>query len=158
MSYVVASKMQKARKLIEKLRTLGYIVFEPSSIDDAKYVGELHQQVKAKKGTITRDELSRPARIAGDHTVDLDYKLIEQSDMVVVRYPSVERKYIVEKDSVIPAIYVLLSAGVIREMVKGNRDGKKVLAVWPKGRTESLLQIPVPKTVCKGTRIAGLHE
>lgn len=106
-------------------------VFDPGSIDDAKYVGELHGQVKAKKTTITTEELSIIARIAGDHTVDLDYRLIEQSDMAVVRYPSVQySKYIVEEDSVIPAIYVPLSAGVICEMVKANRDGKKVLAVW----------------------------
>ena len=73
----------------------------------------------------------RIARIAGDHTVDLDYRIIEQSDMVVVRYPSVQySKYIVEKDVALPAIYVPLSAGVICEMVKGYRDGKKVLAAW----------------------------
>jgi adenylate kinase len=131
MSYVTPRELEKAKQLIEKLRKLGYVVFDPSSIDDAKYVGELHKQVKARVGTITKDELSRIARTAGDHTVDLDYRLIEQSDVVVVRYPSVEyKKYIVEKDSIAPAIYVPLSAGVVCEMEKGNRDGKEVVAVW----------------------------
>jgi hypothetical protein len=135
MSYVSSQQMNNAKKLIKKLRTMGYIVFDPASIDDAKYVSKLHEQLKAKKGIITKQELSIIARIVGDHTVDLDHKLIEQSDMVVVRYPSVEySKYIVEKDRVAPAIYVPLSAGVICEMVKGCKEGKKVFAVWlPKG-------------------------
>ncbi|MBA7479056.1 hypothetical protein ES707_14487 [subsurface metagenome] len=131
MSYVSDSEMKNAKKLIRKLRSMGYVVFDPDSIDDAKYVGELHNQQKTKKISITRQELSHVARIVGDHTVDLDYQLIEQSDMVVVRYPSVEyRRYIVEKDKTIPAIHVPLSAGVICEMVKGNYIGKKVFAVW----------------------------
>ena len=131
MSYVTTQEMRKAKKLIRKLRSMGYIVFDPDSIDDAKFVGELHEQLRAKKVGITKQELSRIARIVGDHTVDLDYRLIEQSHMVVVRHPSVEyKKYIVEKDNVVPAIYVPLSTGVVCEMVKGSDTGKKVFAIW----------------------------
>ena len=41
MSYVAAGQMNKAKNLIFKLRDMGYIVFDPGSIDDAKYVGAL---------------------------------------------------------------------------------------------------------------------
>jgi len=135
MSYVSDREMNNARKLIKKLRGMGYIIFDPGSIDDAQYVSELHGQLKVKKGIVTKQELPHVARVVGEHTVDVDHKLIEQSDMVVVRYPSVEyNKFIVEKDKVAPAIYVPLSAGVICEMVKGYSAGKKVFAVWlPKG-------------------------
>lgn len=132
MSYVTAKEMNKAKKLIEKLRVMGYVVFNPDSIDDAKYISEIYKQLGAKGGIIrTKQELAQLARVVGDHTVDLDYKLIDQSDMVVVRYPSVEYKeYLVEKDKVAPAMYVPLSAGVICEMVRGNDQQKKVFAVW----------------------------
>lgn len=110
---------------------MGYVVFDPASIDDAKHVGELHEKLRSKTGTITERELFRIAEVVGDHTVDLDYRLIEQSNMVVVRYPSVEyKKFIEEKDKVAPAIYVPLSAGVICEMVWGHNKGKKVFAAW----------------------------
>jgi hypothetical protein len=132
MSHVTAREMSKAKKLIRKLRNMEYIVFDPDSIEDAKYIGELDKQLRAETGPIrTRDELSNIAKIVGEHTVGLDYQLINQSDMVVVRYPSVEyQKYIVEKDKVTPAMYVPLSAGVICEMVRGHYSQKKVFAVW----------------------------
>lgn len=132
MSYVSPHEMNKAKKLIGKLRAMGYVVFDPDSIDDAKYIGELGEQLRAKQGMKrARQQLSPIATMVGDHTVALDYKLIEQSDMVVVRYPSVEyKKYIVEKDKVAPAMYIPLSAGVICEMVRGKDKQKKVFAVW----------------------------
>lgn len=132
MSYVSPREMNRAKKLIKRLRDMGYIAFDPDSIDDAKYVGELGKRLKAKDSTIrTKQELSYIARVVGDHTVDLDYTLIQQSDMVVARYPSVEYNvFIVEKDKVRPAMYVPLSAGVVCEMVRGNDERKKVFAVW----------------------------
>jgi hypothetical protein len=134
MSHVNPEEMNKARKLIKKLRKIGYVVFDPDSIDDAKYVGELNKQLKAKKirSTIrSKGELSQISKMIGELTVALDYKLIEQSDIVVVRYPSVEyQKYIVEEDKTTPAMYVPLSAGVICEMARGNDRQKKVYAAW----------------------------
>lgn len=132
MSHVSSRQMSMASKLIRKLRSIGYVVFDPGSIDDPKYISELDKQLKAGVGTIhSEQELSQIAKVVGELTVTLDYKLIEQSDMVVVRYPSVEyQKYIVEDDKFAPAIYVPLSTGVVCEMVKGNNTLKKVFAVW----------------------------
>ena len=48
-----------------------------------------------------------------DQTVARDYKLVKQSDLVVVYYPT-----------------TVLSAGVICEMIYGMTNGKRVLAVW----------------------------
>jgi hypothetical protein len=132
MSYVSSTEMNKAKKLIKKLRDNRYVVFDPDSIDDAKYIGELGRLMRIKSGVVsTKKELSNIARIVGNHTVDLDYRLIQQSDMVVARYPSVEYKeYIIEKNKISPAMYVPLSAGVICEMVRGNEQSKRVYAVW----------------------------
>ena len=48
-----------------------------------------------------------------DQTVARDYKLIKQSDFVVVYYPT-----------------TVLSAGVISEMIYAVANGKQVFAVW----------------------------
>ena len=48
-----------------------------------------------------------------DQTVARDYKLIKQSDLVVVYYPT-----------------TVLSAGVISEMIYAVANGKQVFAVW----------------------------
>lgn len=130
MSHVSSLEMKRAKKLIGKLRNLNYIVFDPGSIDDTRYIGELYEKLK-QDDLIARNELSHVASMVGNHTVELDYKLIEQSDMVVVRYPSVQYgKYIGEGDKAVPSVYIPLSAGVICEMVKGFRDGKEVIAAW----------------------------
>jgi hypothetical protein len=131
MSYVSIKEMNKAKELIKELRRMGYVVFDPDSIDDAKYIGELNRLSRQGKEITTNENLLSLAMMVGNHTVDLDYRLIDQSDMVVVRYPSVKYKnYIAEQDKTIPAFYVPLSAGVICEMARGNDKGKKVFAVW----------------------------
>jgi len=132
MSHVTEEEMARAAALINRLRELGYVVFDPGTIDDAKYMSQLHKQTtKEGNGSLPSQEMIRVANMVGEHTVDLDYRLVEQSDLVVVRYPSVKyEKYFTEKDSLVPGVYVPLSAGVICEMVKGYQKGKKVYAVW----------------------------
>ena len=45
MSHVSASEMKRAKRLINKLRDLHYTVFDPGSMDDAKFIGELYKRV-----------------------------------------------------------------------------------------------------------------
>lgn len=121
MSHVHRQQIEAARKLIAKLRETGYVVFDPGSIDDAKYVDEL---LAADPGNATYQTVGKDV---DDQTVKLDYSLIEQSDLLIARYP-VEKlsKYENHADR----MYIPLSAGVICEMVHGHTEGKRVYAVW----------------------------
>lgn len=121
MSHVHEQQMEAARKLIAKLREAGYIVFDPGSIDDAKYVDML---LDADPGNPIYQTVGKDV---DDQTVKLDYSLIGQSDLVIARYP-VEKlsKYKNHADR----MYIPLSAGVICEMVHGHTEGKRVYAVW----------------------------
>lgn len=134
MSYVSETQMKGARRLAGRLRRKGYVVFDPGSVDDAHYVGQLRTARVRKEGPgsrYTRQQLSDLARDVGDQTVKFDYILIDQSSLVIVRYPSVTyAKYIPQVGKVIPDIYIPLSAGVICEMVHGFRGGKRVYALW----------------------------
>ena len=62
-----------------------------------------------------------------DQTVKIDYLLIDQSDMVVVRYPE-EKLPGYENRS--DGLYIPLSVGVICEMVHGHYSGKRIYALW----------------------------
>ena len=133
MSHVSKRQRDAAIELIAELRRIGCVVFDPSSVDDAGYVDQLAGQGIDKQvvTTNTGDELRSLARDVGDQTVGLDYLLIDQSDLVVVYYPSVTyERYIKERGRVVAEMYVPLSAGVICEMVHGHYQGKKVYAVW----------------------------
>jgi len=133
MSHVSKRQRDAASELISELRRRGYVVFDPGSIDDAGYVDQLLSQRTDKEPATgnTKDELGSLADNVGDQTVKLDYLLIDQSDLVVVYYPSVTyEKYIKERGKVVASMYVPLSAGVICEMVHGHYEGKKVYAVW----------------------------
>ena len=134
MSYVSRTQMERAAALAEQLREEGYVVFDPGSIDDAQFVGSLGREMEAGEGEgaeYSADELANLAADVGDHTAKMDYVLIKQSHCVVIRYPSVRyRRYMRESGTVVPAMYVPLSAGVVCEMVHGDREGKRVYALW----------------------------
>jgi adenylate kinase len=121
MSHVTREQMKEAELLIAELRNRGYIVFDPGSIDDAKYVDEL---IQTEPGNPLYVALGKDV---DDQTVKLDYSLIAQSNLVVVRYPAVELS---QARNHADRMYVPLSAGVICEMVRGHSEGKRVYAVW----------------------------
>jgi adenylate kinase len=121
MSFVNNEEMKKAVKLINKLREMGFVVFDPASIDDVKYVDRLLK--KSPKNSLYKDL----AENVDDQTVKLDYILIEQSNIVVSRYPA--GKFL-GYESHSDGMYIPLSAGVICEMVHGFSNGKRVYAVW----------------------------
>lgn len=134
MSYVSRNQKTAASKLVSELRRMGFIVFNPGSIDDAGYVDQLAEQRMRDEYVASapaEKQLHSLVKAVGDQTVKLDYLLIDQSDLVVVYYPSVAfEKYLRESDKVVTSMYVPLSAGVICEIVHGHRGGKKVCAVW----------------------------
>jgi len=134
MSHVSKRQRDAASELITELRRRGYVVFDPSSVDDAEYVGQLASRgIRDRQAGMPyrEDEIRNLAEDVGNQTVKLDYLLIDQSDLVVVYYPSVTyERYIKERDEVAASMYVPLSAGVICEMVHGHYEGKKVYAVW----------------------------
>lgn len=134
MSHVSKRQKNAARELIIELRREGYVVFDPGSVDDAGYVDQLATQRMRDRqvaSTHFEEELRSLADDVGDQTVKLDYLLIDQSDMVVVYYPSITyEKYIKEQGKVVASMYVPLSAGVICEMVHGYHGGQRVYPVW----------------------------
>lgn len=117
MSY--SGERNEATKLISILREMGYIVFDPASIDDVKYVEELVRSNPEVYGSL--------AEKVDDQTVKIDYLIIDQSDMVVVRYP---QEKIPSYENRSDGMYIPLSVGVICEMVHGHYGGKRVYAVW----------------------------
>lgn len=120
MSYVRAQQLE-ARKLIDKLRERGYIVFDPGSIDDAKYVDKL---LAGDPDNPVYQDLGKDV---DDQTVKLDYSLVEQSQLLIARYPAGK---LLSYKSHLDRMYIPLSAGVICEMVHGHSEGKRVYAVW----------------------------
>lgn len=117
MSY--SGEKDKAKKLIRRLRGMGYIVFDPASVEDVKYVEQL---VNSKP-----EMYQGLAENVDDQTVKIDYLLIDQSDMVVVRYP---QETIPGYESRSDGMYIPLSVGVVCEMVHGHYSGKRVYAIW----------------------------
>ena len=77
--------------------------------------GEAPPDTDASTGRSTAEATFAPAEMQymADQTVARDYKLIKQSDFVVVYYPT-----------------TVLSAGVISEMIYAVANGKQVFAVW----------------------------
>jgi len=134
MSHVSQTEMEAAKKLIADLRAMDYIVFDPGSIDDAQFLGQLAEERTRGEGlakNYSDTELRNLSEDVGDHTVKLDYGLIDQSDTVLVRYPSVGYvRYMREANQAVPAMYVPLSAGVICEMVRGHQSAKRVYSLW----------------------------
>jgi len=77
MSFVDAQQIEEAKKLIKDLREAGYIVFDPGSVDDAKYVDEL---IASDSGNTEYQDLGKRV---DDQTVKQDYLLIEQSELLI---------------------------------------------------------------------------
>lgn len=121
MSFVSEKEKRKAVELIKGLRKMGFVVFDPASIDDVKHVDSL---LKSDPRSKLFQDL---AENVDDQTVKLDYIMIEQSNIVVSRYPAME---LPAPESHSDGVYIPLSAGVICEMVHGFNLGKRVYAVW----------------------------
>ncbi len=84
-----------------------FVAFDPMAIKDPQTPQPAADA--PTEATFTPAE----AQYMADQTVARDYKLIKQSDFVVVYYPT-----------------TVLSAGVISEMIYAVANGKQVFAVW----------------------------
>ena len=119
------AKMRAKNRFRDELRKRGIIVFDPGDIEEIELIGQaeaakregkdsLTVRTEGLKAKISVSEIEEAKEDIIDQTVDRDYKLIDQSDMVIVYYP-------------IP----VLSAGVLCEMVYGFTNNKKVYAFFP---------------------------
>lgn len=107
------------KKVINELRDRGYIVFDPYCITDLPFARAQTELTPRERRALIRE--------VGAQIVTRDYHLIDQSDLVVVYYPTV--KYPAVNEGV-DEEYVPLSAGVICEMVRGHSQGKEVYVIW----------------------------
>lgn len=107
-------------ELVRKLKEMGIVVFDPSSVEDMVLVEELERsegdevRVPSSSVTIPRSEVEEARQYIIEQTVVRDYRLIDQSDMVIVFYPVKE-----------------LSAGVLSEMIYAYTHQKDVYAIFP---------------------------
>jgi len=118
-----------------------FITFDPGDVDEklllekaiaASRAGEDFVETESSDGDRARRTLRVPVRevldIAGDIDGQIymrDFKLIDQSDMIV--------SYIPELESGLPG----LSSGVERELQHAFEHGKEVYVVWKPGRSPS---------------------
>lgn len=110
-------------RLKKELRDSGIIVFDPITIDEAQLIGLAEE--KREEGFIEVSSQGEPIRIPVseievarvdilDQIVARDYKLIDQSDMIIVFYPT-----------------TAISPGVLNEIHYGFTHNKDVYAVFP---------------------------
>ena len=134
MSYVSDQQRNDAVTLIGDLRGSGYVVFDPGTLEDIKQVDDLLDERKNGQGLLARasdEEIASLFRAVGDHTVKRDFRLIDQSDLVVVYYPPIPYdRFDTQSKQVQADTYIPLSVGVICEIVHGHATGKRIYAVW----------------------------
>ncbi len=117
--------MMQKDKVKERLREAGIIVFDPISIEEAEIIGQVEQlkkkgekffevSVNGCKCKIPISEVEAIKEDIVDQIVVRDYKLIEQSDMIIVFYP-----------------VKTLSPGVLSEINYGFTHNKDVYAIFP---------------------------
>jgi len=108
----------------ERLRSLGFIVFDPGQIDDVSYLDHMLKAKEAgeefadfeSEGVAFKVELRGLQKIREsiyDQIVARDYQLIDQSDLLVVYYQT-----------------QVMSPGVLSEMSYGFSNNKDVLVVF----------------------------
>jgi hypothetical protein len=123
-----ASDEQRSQSLavIDELR-VHFTVVNPGVITDVEFAQKL-QSLPEDSSLRVGDLASLDGKI-GQATVNRDYQLIDQSQIVLANY-AVAINQEATTASIAADPYVPLSAGVICEMVHGDRRGKVVLAVW----------------------------
>jgi len=119
------AKLRAKNRFRDKLRKRGLVIFDPADVEEMDLIGfaetakkrgkeKITIKFNGKKGQIDVSEIDEAREDIIDQTVDRDYRLIAQSDFVIVYYP-------------VP----VLSAGVLCEMVYGFTNNKNVFAFFP---------------------------
>ncbi|MEZ0345131.1 MAG: hypothetical protein ABWK01_01080 [Infirmifilum sp.] len=109
----------------QKLKDAGIVVFDPISIEDSILIDMVHEarsagkdkvevDVDGKHGEIQVNEIMDAVGDIKDQIVVRDYQLINQSDMIIVFYPT-----------------KMLSPGVLSEIKYGYTHNKEVYAIFP---------------------------
>lgn len=109
----------------EALRRAGVVVFDPITVEDAALVGwaedalcseksEVEVEVDGQRITVSVQEIMDVRGDVIDQTVVRDYKLIDQSNVIVVFYPT-----------------TAVSPGVLNEIRYGFTHNKEVFAIFP---------------------------
>jgi hypothetical protein len=156
-SHVPAELVKDAEEFGHELDA-GLIVFNPLAIEDMKLVYALRDVLSAsfphdgarytldehimaianrmndslKTNKISQQQVVRVIEHLSHQTVARDYRLIAQSDMVIVLYnPTALVVKDPETGDDTDVQKAFLSAGVICEMVFGTANDKDVYAVWP---------------------------
>ena len=117
--------MREKNEVKEKLKKSGIVVFDPISVEEMDIVGEAEAaaregreeivfEVEGKEYSVSVREVEDAKEDIIDQVVVRDYKLINQSDIIIVYYP-------VE----------YLSAGVLSEINYGFTHNKEVYAIFP---------------------------
>ncbi|MEM1508582.1 MAG: hypothetical protein QXY49_05850 [Thermofilaceae archaeon] len=115
----------KKDEIKEALRKTGIVVFDPITIDEAVLIGlaeeawkrgseHVELNVDESKLQLSVDEISKARDDIIDQIVARDYKLIDQSDIIVVFYPTTQ-----------------VSPGVLNEIHYGYTHNKDVFAIFP---------------------------
>ncbi len=148
---VVGRALEFARQLSEH-----FVVFNPMAVEDMFLVYALRDvlagqfpansagysqdekvvevarriQVDLKDERLSKQQVMRIIDHVSNQTVARDYKLIAQSDAVIVLYLPTRLTVKNEAGEDIETEYAFLSAGVVCEMVYGFTNDKDVYAVW----------------------------
>lgn len=117
---------KKKQEFLARLRER-WVVFDPGSVTE--YDAALSSYKKATdSGDI--EKLRDWVVKLGPVTVDNDYRLITQSDGIVVYYPSTSVRVQNSQGDWIDAEQKILSAGVIAEMIHAKNEQRTVHALW----------------------------
>ncbi|MCD6562833.1 MAG: AAA family ATPase [Thermoproteales archaeon] len=121
-----SSWMERKEHVKKQLREAGIVVFDPISIEEADVIG-LAEEAKSRNENnipikleddeeilIPIEEIEKSKEDILDQIVARDYKLIEQSDVIIVFYP-----------------VTTLSPGVLSEINYGFTHNKEVYAIFP---------------------------
>lgn len=154
-SHVSPELLERAQEFGRELSKFA-VVFNPMAVEDMRLVYALRDvltggfpgeraaysgdekvlgvaarvQEDFKTDRLSRQQIARIIDHISSQTVARDYKLIAQSDAVVVMYNPTKLTVKTEAGEEVQAEYAFLSAGVVCEMVYGFTNDKDVYAVW----------------------------
>ncbi len=117
LSYPITLLEKTQPEKIEKIRKFGNQLKKELIIFDPLYISDLLdiENLKKKKGTLPIETVTEEAeKMTKERVVARDFQFIDQSDYVIVYYPT-----------------KLLSAGVMSEIVHAYAHNKEVYAIYP---------------------------
>jgi len=117
---------KKKQEFVARLRQR-YVVFDPWSITEYDVALSEYKEAKQPEDI---DSATKWLEKLGPVTVDNDYRLISQSDEIVVFYPSTRVKVQNSGGDWVDAEQKVLSAGVIAEMIHAKNEQRAVRALW----------------------------